>query len=286
MGVYPLAAKRPNEPLLSLDTDTRQAHPSRMELAHEDSGEGSPSVVFIHAFPLDRRMWRAQIDAVGRAGGRAVAVDLAGFGESPLRAGTVDDHADDVARTMQALSIESAVIVGLSMGGYVALALARRHPQKLAALLLADTKAGADTEEAKRGRAANIERTDKEGVVAVFDAMAPKVFAPNTDRTLIESLRGLAAAQSPHGTKAALAMMRDRPDATPGLASIAVPTRVVVGTADAATPPSEAQIMARAINGAELITIDGAGHFTNVERPEEFNRVLVELLLHVRDERA
>jgi len=231
-------------------------------------------------------MWRRQIDAVREASGRAVAVDLAGFGESPVRAGSIDDYADDVARTLNALSIDRAIVVGLSMGGYVSLAFARRHPGRLAGLLLADTKAGPDTEEARQGRAANIERADKEGVVGVFDAMAPKLFAHDTDRTLIESIRGLAAAQSPLATKAALAMMRDRPDATPGLASIAVPTRVVVGTADALTPPSEAQIMARAIPGAELITIEGASHFTNMERPEEFNRVLLELLQHVRNARA
>jgi 3-oxoadipate enol-lactonase len=257
-----------------------------MELSREDSGSGSPVVVFIHGFPLDRRMWRSQIDAMAAAGGRAIAIDLAGFGESPLRAGDVDGHADDVARTLDSLGVERAIVVGLSMGGYIALALARRHPKKLAGLLLADTKAGPDNEEARKGRVANIERVEKEGVAAVFDAMAPKVFTANTDPTVIELLRGLAAAQSPLAAQAALTMMRDRPDATNSLSAIAVPTRVVVGSADAATPPSEAEIMARAIPGAALVTIEGAGHFTNVERPEEFNRVLLDLLQHVRNERA
>jgi len=249
-----------------------------MNQAYEDTGEGSPAVVFIHAFPLDRRMWRSQIDAVRAAGGRAIAVDLAGFGESRLRAATVDDHGDDVASTLDVLGVERAIVVGLSMGGYVALAFARRHAKRLSGLLLADTKAGADSEEAKQGRAANIERAEKEGVKAVFDAMRPKVFAKDSDPAVIKSLRDLAKQQSVHATKAALTMMRDRPDATEDLASIAVPTHVVVGTEDAATPPSDAEIMARAIPGAQLHTINGAGHFTNVERPDEFNRVLVQLM--------
>jgi pimeloyl-ACP methyl ester carboxylesterase len=112
--------------------------------------------------------------------------------------------------------------------------------------------------------------------------MAQKVFTPSTDRDVIQTLRAIASEQSPLAAKAALAMMRDRPDATDSLPSIAVPTRVVVGTADAVTPPSDAEFMARAIPGAQLVSIEGAGHFSNVERPEEFNRVLLDLLRTVR----
>ena len=138
----------------------------------------------------------------------------------------------------------------------------------------------------KKGRAANIERVEKEGVKAVFDAMRPKVFAKTTDPAVIKTLRDLAKQQSVHATQAALAMMRDRPDATEGLGAMSVPTRVVVGTEDGATPPSDAEVMARAIPGATLTRIENAGHFPNVERPEEFNRVLLELVAHVRNERV
>jgi pimeloyl-ACP methyl ester carboxylesterase len=226
-------------------------------------------------------MWSPQIEGVRAAGGRAIAVDLAGFGESRLRAATVDDHADDVASTMATLGVERAIVVGLSMGGYIALAFARRHANKLAGLLLADTKASPDNDEAKKGRAANIERAEKEGVKAVFDAMKPKVFAKDTDPAVIKSLRELSKKQSVHATQAALQMMRDRPDATESLAAITVPTRIVVGTEDAVTPVADAEVMARAIRGASLHKINGAGHFTNVERPEEFNRVLLQLMQHV-----
>lgn len=246
-------------------------------LAHDDIGRGG-AVLFIHAFPLDRRMWRPQIDAVVGAGRRALTVDLRGFGATEGAARSVDEHADDLNAFLAEKGVDRAVVVGLSMGGYIALALARRHPSRLAALLLADTKAGADNDDAKAARGQNIERTLHEGVIAVFDAMRPKVFAETSDHTNIEELRGLAAAQSPEGVVAALAMMRDRPDATRELASIKVPTTIVVGKEDAATPPSEAEVMARAIPGAELVTIEGAGHFSNVDRPADFNRALLDLV--------
>lgn len=249
-----------------------------MILAHDDVGSGSVAVLLVHAFPLDRRMWRRQLDALVGSGRRVLAADLRGFGASPGAAAAVDEHAEDLAQLLEARRVERAVVVGLSMGGYVALSFARRFPARLAALLLADTKAGPDNDEAKQGRAANIERVRREGVPAVFDAMRPKVFGPNSTHEVIEELRGLAAAQSPDGVAAALAMMRDRPDATRELPRVQVPTTIVVGTADAATPPSEAEIMHRGIPSSKLVTIEGAGHFTNVERPDEFNREVLELV--------
>jgi 3-oxoadipate enol-lactonase len=249
-----------------------------MVLAHDDVGSGSPAVLLVHAFPLDRRMWRRQVDALVGSNRRVITADLQGFGASPGSRASVDEHADDLAELLAARRVEKAVVCGLSMGGYVALAFARRHGSKLAALLLADTKAGPDNDEAKKGRDANIERAHREGVPAVFDAMRAKVFTTTSAHEHIEELRALAAAQSPSGVASALAMMRDRPDATRDLETIQAPTTIVVGSEDAATPPSEAQIMARAIQGAKLVTIEGAGHFTNIERPDEFNRAHLELV--------
>lgn len=252
---------------------------SQRVLAHQDVGTGGTPVVLLHAFPLDRRMWRRQLDALST---RAVVPDLRGFGASPGVGGSVDDHADELCDLLDALSIERAVVAGLSMGGYVAMAFARRHASRLAGLLLADTKAGPDNDEAKKGREANIERARNEGAVAVFDAMRPKVFTPRTDRAHVEELRAIAASQSTEGVVAALEMMRDRPDATGALADIHVPTTIVVGSDDAATPPSEAEFMARAIAGAKLVSIEKSGHFSNVEGASEFNRALLELLVSVR----
>lgn len=246
-----------------------------MILAHEDVGTGSVPVLFVHAFPLDRRMWRPQLEAFG---GRAIVPDLRGFGGSPAAEGSIDDYADDLIEVLDARGVERAVVVGLSMGGYIALALVRRHGSRVAALLLADTKAGADNDEARAGRQANIKRARDEGVVAVFDAMRPKVFAPHSQQAHVDELRAIAATQTPSGVVAALAMMRDRPDATRELGRIQMPTTVVVGTHDVVTPPSEAEIMAHAIPGAKRVSIENSGHFSNLEGAAEFNRALADLM--------
>jgi 3-oxoadipate enol-lactonase len=240
-------------------------------LAHDDVGSGPP-IVFVHGFPLDRRMWRRAMAEAARIGWRALAVDLRGFGESrslPL-APSIDAYADDLAAFLEHKQLKSAVICGLSMGGYVALALHRGHRERVQGLVLADTKAGPDGEEAKKGRALNIERAENEGVAAIFDAMAPKAFSANARAHVIAELRAIAESQDPEAAIAALEAMRDRPDATPELETIRARTRVVVGTEDQITPPAESENMTLAIASATFYRVEGAGHFSNAEQPEGF----------------
>jgi len=245
-------------------------------LAHEDSGGSGVPVVLLHAFPFDRRMWSRQRETLARHTIRTVAVDLAGFGASrALSRDSVDEHADDVAHLLDHVAVPRAIVVGLSMGGYVAMAFARRHDARLAGLLLADTRASGDTDEAKAGRAANVERARREGAVAVFDAMT-KAWSAQSLPEHVAEMRAIAAEQSVEGVVAALEMMRDRPDAD--LSAVRVPTSIVVGSADALTPPALAEDMARAIPGSTLHVLEGAGHFTNVERAAEFDRVLLDLV--------
>jgi 3-oxoadipate enol-lactonase len=244
-------------------------------LSFEDSGGSGLPAVLLHAFPLDHRMWRRQRDALARRGLRSIAVDLPGFGGSRrvLRK-DVDAFAAEVVRVLDHLGVPRAVVVGLSMGGYVAMALARSSPLRVAGLMLANTRANADTPEAKQGRAVGAERARREGVAAVFDAMT-KAWPPHADPAHVAELREIAAEQSPEGVVAALEMMRDRPDAD--LSSLRVPTTVVVGSADEVTPPALAEVLARAIPGAELHVLEGAGHFTQIERSAAFDDLLVKL---------
>jgi pimeloyl-ACP methyl ester carboxylesterase len=221
-------------------------------------------IVFLHGFPLDKRMWEAAADA-------GIAIDLRGFGERRgSSVNTIDGFAEDVIAELDARNIDRAIVCGLSMGGYVALAMHHRRADRIAGLILCDTKAGPDDEEAKKGRAANIERARKEGPGAVFDAMAAKVLASQSHAP---KLRAIAASQETEAVVAALEAMRDRPDATPGLSAIEVPTRIVVGSDDRVTPLAEAEKMARAIKGSVLHVVEGAGHFSNIEQPEAFRRV-------------
>ena len=245
-------------------------------LAHADVGRGLP-VVLLHAFPLNRMMWEPQIAALfGEC--RCIAPDLRGFGDSP-RSGpySIDQYADDVVALLDALQIERAVVGGLSMGGYVALALWRRHRKRIRALVLADTRSGADTDEGKQKRGELIALAQSEGSAAVADRQITGLLGKSTREKqpeLVDRIRSIMAGESPAGIVGALEAMRDRPDSTPLLAGIDVPTLIVVGDEDVVTPPKEARAMHDAIRGSRLEVIPAAGHLSNLERPAAFNAAL------------
>jgi len=250
----------------------------------ESQGDGA-AVLFVHGFPLDRTMWRAQV--VGLAGWGRVAPDLRGFGLSDPPPGpwTIADHADDLAVFLDELRIEQAVVCGLSMGGYVVLELARRHGSKIRGLVLANTRAEADSPDAKRARDGTIEAVRARGSAALTESMLPKLLAPSTVATrpeVVGHLRSMIAETRPEGATAALAAMRDRFDASELLSEIRVPALVVVGAEDAIIPPQTQIDLARRIPGARLEVVPGAGHLTPLEQPEAFNRLLADFLESVR----
>ena len=245
-------------------------------LAHADVGRGLP-VVLLHAFPLNRSMWEPQIAALfGEC--RCIVPDLRGFGESPKSGPySMDRHADDVVALLDALQIERAVIGGLSMGGYVAFAIWRRHRKRVRALVLADTRAGADNAEGKKKRDELIAVARNEGAGAVADRQITGLIGKSTREKqpeLVERIRTLMAGESAEGIAGALEAMRGRPDSTTLLSEIDVPTLVVVGEEDVVTPVKEARAMHEAIRGSRLEIIPGAGHLSNLERPAAFNAAL------------
>jgi 3-oxoadipate enol-lactonase len=246
-------------------------------LAVSDSGTGPP-LVLLHAFPFDRRMWEPQ---AALPDVRLVCPDLPGFGASPVAASTVDTMADAVAATLDGLQLKTCVLGGCSMGGYVALAFARRHAHRLKGLLLIDTKAEPDDETGKANRQKMIDAADTLTSTGVVDGMIPKALCETT-RTrrpdVVESVRRLGAGQSVAGIVAAQAMMRDRPDSRPSLGSIRVPTLVLVGEDDAITPPTNAKAMADAIPDSQLAVLPDAGHLPNWEVPDAFNARLASWL--------
>jgi 3-oxoadipate enol-lactonase len=253
-----------------------------MTLAYEERGTGRP-LVLLHAFPLDREMWQPQLDGLSDAA-RVVAVDLPEFGHSTPGQDrlTVEHAADALADFLPAVGIGGpAVVGGLSMGGYVALAFARRHPRQLAGLILADTRAEADDPAGRAARDDMISLARAGGADAVIEKMLPKLLseAARTNRPeLVERVRAIGGRQGVSAITAALAALRDRPDATDSLAAIAVPTLILVGEHDAATPPPLSQKMAEKIPGSRLVTIPGAGHLSNLENPGAFNAAVREFL--------
>jgi pimeloyl-ACP methyl ester carboxylesterase len=250
------------------------------EIAYDDVGSGLP-VVFLHAFPLNRTMWDPQVGALV-AECRCIAIDMRGLGEShgggPY---TMDRYADDVIGVLDTLQIERAVIVGLSMGGYVAFALWRRHRARVRALVLADTRAGADTEEAAERRRMLIEVAETQGPAAVANLQIASLVGKTTrDKRpdIYDAVHRMIAQAPTEGIIGALEAMLARPDSSETCATIDVPTLVVVGDEDAATPPREAKALSAAIRGSRLEILQGAGHLSNLERPAAFNTVVSEFL--------
>jgi 3-oxoadipate enol-lactonase len=225
-------------------------------------------------------MWIEQLSALSSVR-RCVAVDLRGFGYSSPATGeplTMEQHAADLAGVLDLMSEERADIIGLSMGGYVALAFAERYPDRMRSLALLDTRASADSEESKAGRDAMAQRVIAEGRQALAATMQDALLAPSASSAARARLRTMIESCPYETIIGALAGMRDRPDRTSVLGSITVPTMVIVGAEDRVTPPADAARMAEAIPGATLVTIPAAGHLTPVEQPAAVGDALAELL--------
>lgn len=246
-------------------------------LSYDVAGDG-PALVLLHAFPFDHRFWRPTVERLSPRM-KVVTPDLRGFGTSER--GTpgygIADMADDVARLLDLLRLPTATVAGLSMGGYVALAFADRHPGRLARLVLCDTKAGPDSPEARKGRDEAIALVRAQGVGAYADRQMSRLLAPGATPAVIAEVRALME-QPVEGVVAGLEALRDRPDRREELGRIACPTLVVVGREDALTPPSEAEALAQAIPGAQRIELPGAGHLPNLETPDAFAEALARFL--------
>lgn len=230
-------------------------------------------------------MWEPQL-ALADAGWRVIAPDLRGFGDGGTAdppATSLDDYAADVIDLLDALHVHDAVVCGLSMGGYLAFALWRLVPSYMRGLVLADTRSGADSEEAREGRTRMIDLVTARGAEAVADAIVPKLVGDTTTRerpAVVETVRALVLANTPAAIAGALTAMRVRPDSTPLLSGIHVPTLVLVGEEDTITPPSAAEELQHGIGGAQLVRLTGAGHLSSLEAPDAFNAALARFLEH------
>lgn len=251
-----------------------------IEMTYEDVGSG-PSVVLLHGYPFNRSMWADQMAELKKHH-RVIVPDLRGHGGSAVsQAASMQSMATDVASLLETLNISRATIGGLSMGGYVALAFYRLFPLRVRSLVLADTRAQADTDEGKQNREQQAEKALREGMEGIADGLLPKLLAPETvtkHPEIVKRLRGMMAETNPEGAAAALRGMAGRQDQTSFLSRIISPTLILVGSEDAITPVADSELMHREIGGSRLKIIEGAGHVSNLERPEEFNAALVKFL--------
>ena len=246
-----------------------------LQVEFTDAGQGT-SLLLVHGFPLNRGAWNRQVAAF-QPRFRVIAPDLRGMGGSQATAGPVamERYAEDLHALLGCLEAEPAIVVGHSMGGYVALALARAFPQVLRGLVLVATKAGADAPAVAAARRATAAKVRTEGTAAVVQDMAARMLAGNPpDAAMAAEVQGFMSPAQSEGIIAALLGMAERPDAGTWLAQITVPTLVVAGTEDSIIPPSESQALAKAIPRAQLRLIEHAGHLVAFEQAGAFNAVL------------
>ncbi|MBI3808050.1 MAG: alpha/beta fold hydrolase [Nitrospirae bacterium] len=246
-------------------------------LAYSDQGTGLP-IVFLHAFPLNRTMLAQQEEALSLRF-RIITIDLRGHGESdaPLWRYTLEQSADDVNALLDHLLIQQAIFTGLSMGGYILFAFYRKYAHRVKGLILADTRAQADTLEGKDGRFQMAQTSYKKGPSAIVDIMLSKLLSPATIQmrpTLVQQVRAMIEHSQISGIAGDLMAMAERPDSTPLLKQITCPTQIIVGELDQATPPPDARLMADQIPNARLAIIPQAAHLANLEQPERFNQII------------
>lgn len=257
-------------------------HVGSRTIGYLDSAPDAPTrpvMVLIHAFPLAAGMWESQLREAP-SDWRLLAIDLRGFGGSTddeSGSPAMADYAADVIDLLHELNVTTAVIGGLSLGGYVSFAILRQAPALVRALVLADTRAAADSQEGRANRRSMVALVDREGSSGVAREIPTKLLGRTSGEQrpdLEATVRRIIKQQSPLAIRGAIVRLMDRPDSTPLLATIAVPTLVIVGEEDSVTPVEDARLMAEAIPGAELAILPGAGHLSNLEQPAAFNAVL------------
>jgi 3-oxoadipate enol-lactonase len=240
-------------------------------------------LLLIHGHPFDRSMWRPQADAAAAAGWRVLVPDLRGYGETTVISGktTLDVFADDLAALLDRLGIPRAVVAGLSMGGQIAMEIARRHADRLRALVLAATFPRIDTHEGQQYRRALADRIEREGMAGVADELLPRMLAASSIRDLPDvaaHVRTMMRGAPPSGAAAALRGRAERPPYEPVLAALRIPALIVVGDEDAFTTREDAEQMQTLLPHARLVWLPGVGHMPNLEQPQAFNSTLLAFL--------
>jgi len=250
-----------------------------VEIAYKDEGEGLP-VVLLHGFPFSGRMWNRQVVALTPAH-RVITPDFRGFGDSGGAPSTVEQLAGDVQALVEHLELAPFVLGGFSMGGYAAFRYLAQHVDRVHALMLLDTRAEPDAPEAKQRRYAAIDRIKSEGADGFLNDFARLVLSPKTVESrpdIVAQVRQMMEEERTESLIGGLKAIAERPDSTQLLGGLRMPTLIVVGEDDKATPPESAKKMHETISGSRLVTIPGAGHMTSIEQSEHFTKALREFL--------
>ncbi len=247
-------------------------------LVYDRLGTGIP-LLFIHGYPLSRKIWLPQLAVLSKFSS-VISLDLRGHGESYPFDGpySMDLLAEDCKRVLDDLHINTSIIVcGLSMGGYVTMALYRKHPEIFAGMILTSTRSGPDSPEGKTNRDIAVKNVHEHGVAYAVDGMLSKLVSPLTLATkpdLMNTIHNIMLETSVNGVVGALQGMRDRPDSTPLLSQIKCPVLIIHGADDQLIPVHEADIMCHQIAKSRLVVLPEAGHLINMEQPDKYNQAI------------
>jgi pimeloyl-ACP methyl ester carboxylesterase len=241
-------------------------------LAFVEKGQG-PVLLFVHAFPLDHSMWDAQIRHFeGRY--RVIAPDLPGFGGTPDRAWSIAEAGEQLRELLHKLGVRTCALAGLSMGGYIAIPFAANYPETVSKLVLAHTRARADTDLEKAMRNGMIASLRRDGTASLPEKLLPRLLGPQVAPDVREGVRKRIEAANAEAAAHAVEAMRDRQDSTPLLARIQCPVLVIAGDSDAIIKPEDSRDMAAALPHGTLTVIPNTGHLSNLEDPSSFNSAL------------
>lgn len=253
---------------------------SNISVSYVDLGDGLP-VVFLHGFPFNKSMWKDQHN-LAKQNFRVIAPDLRGFGNSQDDSDlSINLFADDLLALMNELHLDQVVLCGLSMGGYIALNAIQRFPERINAIILCDTQCNADTEEGKAKRLKSIQDIKSNGITDFTEGFLKNVFHPETLSSkpeIVAGLKNMMLSNSEHAFTHGLKALAERNETCSKLDQINVPALIICGSDDTLTPVSKSQYLHENIKGSQLSIIQKAGHISNMEQPEEFNKIIIDFL--------
>jgi 3-oxoadipate enol-lactonase len=252
-------------------------------LSYDDIGEGCVPIIFLHGFPFDKSMWQGQIDFLSNSF-RLIPCDIRGFGKSidEISNLNIDLFTDDLIQFMDKKNIEKAIVCGLSMGGFIALNAIKMFPHRFDALILCDTQCIADTDEVKDKRYEAIDKIEANGVDDFNEGFIKSIFCKNSfenKKAVVKNLHKVVFSNSKHIITHGLIALAERSETCSILHEIGIPTLILCGREDEVTPLAQSELMNIAINDSILRVIDNAGHVSNLEQPDEFNKHLFDFLI-------
>ncbi len=247
-----------------------------LTICYDDLGTGSIPVIFIHGFPFDKSMWHAQMEAL-KHNNRVISYDIRGFGKTNpgKEKPAITLFADDLIKFMDALQIKKAIVCGLSMGGYILLNAINRYAERFEGIILCDTQCIADSSEVKEKRLKTISQIEKNGLKEFTENFITSIFTPeslNSNKTEVEKIKNVILSTSVKTITQTLHALANRQESCFSLPDIRIPALIVCGRQDIVTPISQSEYLYEYLAHSELHTIDKAGHVSNLEQPEEFNK--------------